>query len=165
MTGPAGLGTATFATFGLPPGTNGLSVRGSFGWVARSPIGTDGQLGGVTVRSGDGGADRVLPTGQPSDLVTRYAELVQRIGPGGDQPPAAFGGGDAAGFVENLGLPMGSSGAGSFGGSGSSSGNGLTESSSAGIDADLIERIVEAVERRVMDELERRGLRHRPEVF
>jgi hypothetical protein len=28
-----------------------------------------------------------------------------------------------------------------------------------------LERIIEAVEQRVIDELERRGLRHRPEVF
>ena len=37
--------------------------------------------------------------------------------------------------------------------------------SSAPLTAELIERIIEAVEQRVIDELERRGLRHRPEVF
>jgi hypothetical protein len=43
--------------------------------------------------------------------------------------------------------------------------SGSAEQSSAVINAEMIEWIIEAVEERVLEELERRGLRHNPGVF
>jgi hypothetical protein len=40
-----------------------------------------------------------------------------------------------------------------------------TEQSPAVINAETIEQIIEAVEERVLEELEQRGLRHNPGVF